>query len=38
MAYVTDRLIHDADAHIMETPDWLDPYLDPAIREPGRPG
>ena len=32
MAYVTDRLIHDADAHIMETPDWLDPYLDPSIR------
>jgi predicted TIM-barrel fold metal-dependent hydrolase len=31
MPYVTDRLIHDADAHIMETPDWLDPYLDPAI-------
>ena len=33
MAYVTDRLIHDADAHIMETPDWLGPYLDPAIRD-----
>ncbi len=31
MPYATDRLIHDADAHIMETPDWLTPYLDPAI-------
>ena len=31
MPYVTDRLIHDADAHIMETPGWLDPYLDPSI-------
>jgi predicted TIM-barrel fold metal-dependent hydrolase len=33
MPYVTDRLIHDADAHIMETPDWLDPYLDPGLAE-----
>ncbi|MEM9561295.1 MAG: amidohydrolase family protein [Actinomycetota bacterium] len=33
MPYVTDRLIHDADAHIMETPDWLTPYLDPAIAD-----
>jgi uncharacterized protein len=31
MPYVTDRFIHDADAHIMETPEWFDPYLDPAI-------
>lgn len=33
MPYVSDRLIHDADAHIMETPDWLDPYLDPSIAD-----
>lgn len=31
MPYVTDRYIHDADAHIMETPEWLDDYLDPSI-------
>ena len=31
MPYVTDRFIHDADAHIMETPEWLDDYLDPSI-------
>ena len=31
MPYVTDRFIHDADSHIMETPDWLDPYLDASI-------
>ena len=28
MNYTQGRLIHDADAHVMETQDWLDPYLD----------
>ncbi len=32
MPYVEDRLVHDADAHIMETPGWLREYADPAIR------
>ncbi len=32
MPYATGRVIHDADAHIMETPDWLLPFADPAIR------
>jgi hypothetical protein len=27
------RLIHDADAHVMETPDWLHGYAEPAIRD-----
>ena len=31
MPYATGRLIHDADAHIMETPGWLEPYLDPEL-------
>jgi predicted TIM-barrel fold metal-dependent hydrolase len=26
------RAMHDADAHIVEPPDWLLPYADPAIR------
>ena len=26
MAYVEDRVIHDADAHVMETPDWIEGY------------
>ncbi len=26
MAYVQDRVIHDADAHVMETPEWIDGY------------
>ncbi len=33
MSYVGDRLIHDADAHIMEPADWLITYADPAWRE-----
>lgn len=33
MPYIENRLVHDADAHIMETPDWLRDYADPAIRE-----
>ncbi len=32
MPYAEGRLIHDADSHIVETPDWLEPYADPAIR------
>ncbi|MDA3039579.1 MAG: amidohydrolase family protein, partial [Actinomycetota bacterium] len=31
MPYVENLTVHDADAHIMETPDWLDRYLDPGI-------
>ncbi len=27
------RAIHDADAHVMETPDWLHEHADPAIRD-----
>lgn len=27
MNYVQGRIVHDADAHIMETQDWLEPYL-----------
>jgi predicted TIM-barrel fold metal-dependent hydrolase len=27
------RRIHDADAHVVETPDWLAPFADPPTRE-----
>jgi predicted TIM-barrel fold metal-dependent hydrolase len=31
------RRIHDADSHVMETPDWLVPWADPAVRPKLRP-
>lgn len=30
MSYAQGRLIHDADSHVMETHDWLDPFLEGA--------
>jgi predicted TIM-barrel fold metal-dependent hydrolase len=38
MPYATaTRVIHDADSHIMETPDWVASYCDPSIRERLKP-
>ena len=31
--YAAGRLIHDADAHVIETPYWLHPFADPAVRD-----
>jgi predicted TIM-barrel fold metal-dependent hydrolase len=33
MPYVEGRTIHDADSHVVETPDWFFPYADAAVRE-----
>ncbi len=33
MAYIADRVAHDADAHIMEPPNWLRDHADPEIRD-----
>jgi predicted TIM-barrel fold metal-dependent hydrolase len=33
MPYVSGRVVHDADAHIMETPTWLREHADPGIRD-----
>jgi predicted TIM-barrel fold metal-dependent hydrolase len=33
MPYVEGRTVHDADSHIVETPDWLDPYLPRDVRQ-----
>jgi len=33
MPYSTGRIVHDADAHIMETPMWLRDHADPGIRD-----
>ncbi len=32
MPYAEGRTYHDADSHVLETPDWLLPYADPEIR------
>ncbi len=33
MPYIEGRVVHDADAHIMEEPTWLLDHADPAIRD-----
>ena len=33
MAYIEGRLVHDADSHLMEMLDCLDPYLESGLRE-----
>lgn len=35
--YAGEAVIHDADAHIMEEPDWMLPFADPGVREKLRP-
>jgi predicted TIM-barrel fold metal-dependent hydrolase len=37
MPYIEGRVVHDADAHIMEEPTWLLEHADPAVREQLRP-
>lgn len=34
---MTGRIVHDADSHLMESPDWFVPYADPGIRDRLRP-
>ncbi|RIK96412.1 MAG: amidohydrolase [Proteobacteria bacterium] len=33
MPYVEGRVVHDADAHVMETSDWLLRFAEPSIRD-----
>jgi predicted TIM-barrel fold metal-dependent hydrolase len=33
MPYAEGRTIHDADSHVMETPDWFSAFADPGVRE-----
>lgn len=33
MPYSSGRIVHDADAHIMETPTWLRDHADPQLRD-----
>ncbi len=33
MPYAEGRVFHDADSHIMELPDWMTEFADPALRD-----
>ncbi len=37
MPYAEGRTFHDADSHVMETPDWLVAHADPSVRERMKP-
>ncbi len=37
MTYSAGRTIYDADSHVMETREWLDPFLDPDLKAKLRP-
>jgi uncharacterized protein len=37
MPYATGRIFHDADSHIMETPEFLWPFADPDVRAKMKP-
>ena len=37
MTYVGDRVVFDADSHVMELPDWLPSFADQGLRERLRP-
>lgn len=32
MTYASGRVIHDADSHVMETREWLEPFIEDAVR------
>lgn len=32
MTYANGRTIHDADSHVMETREWLEPFIDEAVK------
>lgn len=37
MTYAEGRVIHDADSHVMETREWLDPFMDADLKAKLRP-
>jgi predicted TIM-barrel fold metal-dependent hydrolase len=37
MPYAEGRIFHDADSHVVETPDWLEPFAEPYVRERMQP-
>jgi predicted TIM-barrel fold metal-dependent hydrolase len=37
MPYAQGRTYHDADSHVVETPDWLEPFAEPYVRDRMKP-
>ena len=37
MTYAGDRIIYDADSHVMETREWIDPFLDDGLKAKIKP-
>src|SRR5687767_9005093 len=37
MTYAAGRIVHDADSHVVETPEWLEPWADDATRARMKP-
>jgi predicted TIM-barrel fold metal-dependent hydrolase len=37
MTYAGDRIVYDADSHVMETREWLDPFMDEGLKARLRP-
>ena len=33
MPYINDRIVHDADSHTMELPDWYDEFGTERVKE-----
>ena len=34
MPYIENRIVHDADAHTMELPNWFDGYASDKVQKP----
>ncbi len=32
MPYIENRIVHDADSHTMELPNWLDEYAEKSVQ------
>jgi uncharacterized protein len=37
MTYTAGRIVYDADSHVMETREWLDPFMDADLKKKLRP-
>jgi predicted TIM-barrel fold metal-dependent hydrolase len=33
MPYIQDRVVHDADAHVFETPGWFEPWVEDSLKD-----